>query len=485
MGSFNATLPPEIWKHIFGHLSSRREDLAACRSVCKDFKALSSEFLFRRVIFAKRLDTIDRLWNILEHTEIRTYVTELLYDASTFEESLATDFENYEEACSTHPERVFSDVEAIVQVQKYVRFYRKICQHRPWRGAIDESRKWYKTGIHKGFHKYFKKWLAQSQMIEDGLDSDVVKEALVRLPRLRRIAFTDFRELAQEGEGYAAVCGRIFGNTLEPLGLSFSDDICREFMLLMDMIAETPQTNIQSLLIGGHPFESFVDYWASNEPGRMNLLCPFDPPAMHYEPDHYPDDVESTQQVCRKLLQLRLPIRFQGDIGPFMAFQVDSGMSDSFVGKLLASSAAGLVQLSLSALDLLQGSYDKGLRTRTGGGCIDSLLCAVTFPALRHLELCGWPLPGQPFQEFLSKHSSNLRELCLVECVFPNDPRSLGRWARNHMFLNGVNMNVRVENDGGKYSKCLCQREVRELEALCLAGRPNTLRWNGYSSPWY
>jgi hypothetical protein len=476
MDSCNATLPPEIWKHILDHLSSRREDLAACRSVCKDFKALSSEFLFRRVTFAKRLDTIDRLWNILEHTELRTYVTELVYDASTYEESLATDFENYEEACSTHSARVFSDVEATMQVQKYAKFYRKICRDRPWRGAINESRKWYKTGIHKGFHDYFTKWLAQSQMIKDGLDSDVVTEALVRLPRLRRIAFTDYRDLAREGEGYAAVCGRIFGNTLEPLGISFSNDICREFMLLMYMIAETPQANIQSLLIGGHPYESLVDFWASNEPGRRNLLCSFDPPAMHYEPDHYPGDVEWTQQVCRKLRQLRLPIRFQGDIGRFIASEADSGMGDSFVGKMLASSASGLVQLSLSALDLLQGSYDKGLRTRTGGDCVDSLLCALTFPALRHLELCGWPLPGQPFQEFLSKHSSNLKELCLVECVFPNDPRSLGRWAGSHMFLSGVNMNARIWDDDGEHSEGLDQREVRELEALWLAGRPNTLR---------
>jgi hypothetical protein len=322
-------------------------------------------------------------------------------------------------------------------------------------------------------------------MIEDGLDSDIVKEALVRLPKLRHIGFTDFRELAQEGEGYAAVCKRIFGNTLEPLGLSFSDDICREFMLLMDMIAETPQTNIQSLLIGGHPFESFVEFWASNGPGRRNLLCPFNPPAMHYEPDHYPDDVESTQQVCRKLRQFRLPIRFQRDIIPFITSKIDSRMNHSFVGKLLASSASGLVHLSLSALDLLHVSYDKGLRTKTGRGCIDSLLCALTFPALQDLKLCGWPLPELSFQEFLSKHSSNLRELCLVECIFSVDPRNLGRWAGSVMFLNGVNMNVTIQENDGEHSKGLCQREVRELEALWLAGRPNTLRWNEYSSPWY
>ena len=386
--------------------------------------------------------------------------------------------------CDEHRTRSFYDNEAMEKLEEYVQFYRRVCPHRPWRGASNEFKKWHIRGMHRGFHDYFGRWMAQDQMDDDGLATDILKEALVCLPKLRRILFTDFRELAQEGEGYAAVCGRIFGNTLEPLGLSFSHDTCREFMLLMDMIAETPQTNIQSLLIGGHPFESFVDYWASNEPGRRKLLCPFDPPAMHYEPDHYSDDVESTQQVCQKLRQLCFPIRFDRNIGPFLAFQFESGMSGSFVGKLLASSAMGLVQLSLAALDLLQGSYDKGLRTRAGGGCIDSLLCAVTFPALRHLELCGWPLPGQPFQEFLSKHSSNLEELCLVGCVFPNDPRSLGQWAGSYMFLNGVNMNVMEENNDEKHSKCLRPREVRELESLWLAGRPNTLRKNENSGVW-
>ena len=369
-------LPPELLTRIFRYLSGCRRDIAACRGVCRCFHACSSQFLITRVVFAKRFDAMQRLRDVLQHPYFHQHVTELVYDASTYQESIATDFENYEIACDEHRTRSFYDNEAMEKLEEYVQFYRRVCPHRPWRGTPNEFKKWHIRGMHRGFHDYFGRWIAQDQMDDDGLATDALKEALVCLPKLRRILFTDYRELAQEGEGYAAVCGRIFGNTLEPLGLSFSDDICREIMLLMDMIAETPQTSIQSLLIRGHPFESFVDYWASNGPGRGNLLCQFNPPVMHYEPDHYPDDVKSTQQVCRKLRQLRLPIRFQGDILPFFPSEVDSRMNDSFVGKLLASSASGLVHLSLSALDLLYVSYDKRLCTRKGGGCIDSLLCA-------------------------------------------------------------------------------------------------------------
>ena len=44
------------------------------------------------------------------------------------------------------------------------------------------------------------------------------------------------------------------------------------------------------------------------------------------------------------------------------------------------------------------------------------------------------------------------------------------------MFLSGVKMNVRVENNDGGDSKAMHLWEITELEALWLAGRPNSLR---------
>ena len=178
------------------------------------------------------------------------------------------------------------------------------------------------------------------------------------------------------------------------------------------------KSNIQSMSIGGHPYESFVNFWATNENAGRRMYRPSNPPAMPYEPDHYSEDVESTHQVCRKLQYLRLPIRFQDGILPCIRPEIDTGMSDNFVGKIMAFSALELVRLSLSALDLLGASYDKGVCIKASRDCLDSLFFPMTFTALQRLKLCGWPLSGQSFWGFLSKHSSTLKELCLTECIF-------------------------------------------------------------------
>lgn len=103
-------------------------------------------------------------------------------------------------------------------------------------------------------------------MIEDGVDSDLLAQALSRLPKLRWIVFTDFRELAREGESYVDVCERIFGNGLEPRGLSFSYHTYQEFTLLLDLIAHCPKANITSLSIGRHLYESFEEFWRRRNP---------------------------------------------------------------------------------------------------------------------------------------------------------------------------------------------------------------------------
>ena len=313
-------------------------------------------------------------------------------------------------------------------------------------------------------------------MIEDGVNSDILKEALARLRNLRQIVFTDFRELAREGEGYNFLCKRIFDNTLEPHGLSFSDNVCQEFLLLMSMIAETPRTNIQSLSIGGHPYESFVDFWATNERGRGLMHCSFCPPAIPYEPNHHPDDVESARQVCRKLRHLRLPIRFQSDILPQISPDIETGLDGTFVCRVLHFSSPGLVQLLLCAVDLLRYGRGEGICIRGGSRCLESLLFPLTFTSLQHLELCGWPLPGASFRAFLSRHSSTLKELCLSECVVSDDPRVCGQWAGKNMFLSGAKINVKAEWNEEKDDSDWRHWEPVDLEVLWLDGRSNSLR---------
>lgn len=472
MGSIEVQLPQETLTHIFSYLSDYRRDIAACRLVCRCFLACCSEFLIPRVTFAKRLDTLQRLWEVLEHPYFRRHVKELVYDASVYEESLVTDFEEYEDACDRLCSRSFHDDEAMKETQMYAEFYSRVCRTRPWRGVWER----HTTGMHRGFLDYFRRWRAQNQIIDDGLDSEILIAGLERLPKLRRIVFTDFRELAREGEGYSAICERIFGNTLEPRGLSFSNDIFGEFMLLMDFIADRPQTDIRSLSIGGHPYESLVESWATVQGGPRHLHRPFDPPAMPDDPDRADVDNQSAQGVCANLRHLRLPISFKPKSLPHIIRRIDARIRDTYVGQILEFSAPNLVRLSLCSLDLLfhHGSGGIGIWP-AGRRCLEFLLLPLSFSSLRQLELRGWPLPeGASFEEFLSKHSSTLEELRLVECVVSEDPRRLGRWAGENMSLNGVEIKVTAEYEAGKDRSNRLIWNDADLEALWLAGRPNS-----------
>ena len=331
--NFKDKLPPEVWIHIFRYLSSSREHIAACRRVCKDFKSWSSEFLIQRVIFAKRLDRIQRLWEVLEHPYFRECVTELVYDASAYEESLATDFENYEDACDEHSARTFVNHGAALEQQRYAQFYRRVCPDRPASGNIRDSEIQHEEGVHQGFCNYFRQWNEQDRLVDDGLGSDVVKESLLRLPNLRRIIFTDFRELARNGEDYNSLCKRTFGNTLEPLRLRFSYDVCHEFLLLVKMIAETPTTRIQSLSVGGHPYESSIDFCTTVERNAWRTYPPAYPSAISSELDDcYDGDDESTQRFFKNLRHLRLPICFAHWESP----NVKSRMNDTIFGHFFA-----------------------------------------------------------------------------------------------------------------------------------------------------
>lgn len=82
--SLIGTLPNEIWDRIFSLLTSRK-DVSACRLTCRSFKDLGSPYLITTVCFALRMDTLNKLYDIIEHPFFREYVTELVYDTSEYD----------------------------------------------------------------------------------------------------------------------------------------------------------------------------------------------------------------------------------------------------------------------------------------------------------------------------------------------------------------------------------------------------------------
>jgi len=71
--------------------------------VNRTFKEHSSPFLLPCVVFARRLDVITKLRQVLQHPYFRQFVQELVYDGSSYSEATATDWEQYVEDCDHAP----------------------------------------------------------------------------------------------------------------------------------------------------------------------------------------------------------------------------------------------------------------------------------------------------------------------------------------------------------------------------------------------
>ena len=88
-------LSNELFDRIFSFLSEDKQAIGACRLACRLFKDLSSPYLIARVVFARRLKTIARLNEIVEHDYFHKYVTELICDVSYYYEHRTTDWDTY------------------------------------------------------------------------------------------------------------------------------------------------------------------------------------------------------------------------------------------------------------------------------------------------------------------------------------------------------------------------------------------------------
>jgi hypothetical protein len=132
------------------------------------------------------------------------------------------------------------------------------------------------------------------------------------------------------------------------------------------------------------------------------------------------------------------------------------------VQMMLRASTPNLVRLSFSATDspFFYSVHDTESKYDVKEYLEYQLF--LTFRSLHDLELRGWPLlEGGKVKNFLSKHSSMLRELRLVDCFFSEDLRSLRRWVGKNMFLNKVDL----EDEAWQYWR------DADLEALWLTSR--------------
>jgi len=225
-------LPPELWARVFSYLADRRTDVAACRLTCRAFYELSSPFLITRVVFAKRLETILRLCEVVEHPYFRQHVTELVYDASTYFDDRGNTFGEYLMTCQDIDHRTFhadaldageSADECMWQLIASKLLRGVDCAATRSHSMHDEDHR-SATGLdcYVSFPKYRRRVNDQSRIERTSLPSRMMQRVLA-LPKLRSVVFADYRALARDGETFDACCQRLFGNVLDPANLSRSD----------------------------------------------------------------------------------------------------------------------------------------------------------------------------------------------------------------------------------------------------------------------
>ena len=239
MITIETKLPAECLHLIFGYLSNCRKDIAACRLVSKQFKACSSEFFITRVVFAKRSSTIKLLGEVAAHPYFSKHVTELVYDASLYKSLSRPNLEGYLSACHQAIPRFLVEEHFDEEEETDSNLYSRV---------LDLTRQ---TVLRRGFDDYLDRWKAQDAIYNAKTCTTLLKENFARLPKLRQVEFTDFRDLAMDGEKFSDLCKRLFGNTLEPCVLEFDITTEKELSSLWRTIAQTPETCISSFVIGG------------------------------------------------------------------------------------------------------------------------------------------------------------------------------------------------------------------------------------------
>jgi len=92
-------LPPELASVIFDLVSVNcRPNAANCRLVCQDFHTLCSPFLIRTIVIAERYEALLKARELLLHPFFGKHITHLLWDASYYDQTYASDYPEYEAA---------------------------------------------------------------------------------------------------------------------------------------------------------------------------------------------------------------------------------------------------------------------------------------------------------------------------------------------------------------------------------------------------
>lgn len=512
--SIFASLPSELIVRIFLDLASdSHSEIATCRLVSRRFKEHSSSFLLPCVVFSRQLGALIKMSEVLCHPYFRRHVTRLIYDASEYAESTATDWYQYVEDCEKaprdldHSQQTGHTRQSIVARERLGRFSNgdastpgpgddegRLNSPPPrigFEGVAEsnvQSSNAYRLGCHITFGCYVQSQVDQQWIRNKRIDSNILAAAFSQFPKLRGIAFTDYRGLAREGESYDTCCRRLFGRSLEPQHAGVSGQATPSgncLFSLLQIAAETPSACIDSLAIGPHS----VEYTGEDIEEVADPNHPLNP--QYLDISAFEDvKLEPKDKLCAVLGQLRnlrLALCYSG-------CRSDEQHMREQLRKYLDASAPQLHTLTLHTIYLFWGGVhqvpkvDNDTRFEVFG----SIVSPLNMPLLRSLSLRRWIFSSRELKVFLIKHAPTLRDLHLLGCLCGDNEDELAQWGGETLNLDGVELdgflsavdivsaNPRnwTQVDSVKWqsmNSTVSKQNLACLEALWLAGRPNVV----------
>lgn len=466
-------LPNEIFDRIFYILSEDRRDIGACRLVSRFFWQLSSPYLITQVVFARRFKTLAHLRQVVEHEYFHKYVTELLVDASNYEERIADNWYEYLEECMRAPQD-FSDPEyarRILEEEEGWHEVVQLTQSQRFRGQAaaasnhensqvnvvgdgveeddddddddgydddddDDDDDMFVTDEdplidhHRSYPDYVRRYLAQGKIDRRDATLDIFCQLIRNLPRLKSVVLTDWRTLARWNESYADCARRLFGTTLAPAILAPailapSDQSMGVMGEIFSAISILNDCAIEQFSIGSHTLDDEFDFESGTD--RLSALHI---PCGWFEPIYC---------VATNLRRLYLDLSIHWEDFPaiYMPPEDENVGREIGIHRFLAA-ATSLEHLTLNVL-----LTPETVRAKKGDDAVPNKVfqaCLIDqhYPRLRFLQFQQWNLPQLELQTLLLRNSSSLRFVKFIDCTLLGNPTSLAKWAGSNLSLERI-----------------------------------------------
>ena len=527
-------LSNEMFDRIFSFLSDDKQAIGACRLACRSFKELSSPYLITRVVFARRLKTIARLNEIVEHDYFHKYVTELICDVSYYCERRATDWDTYCQECLNAPQ-LLRDAEWTQRKLEEQTIWSEIEQLRDDRADTTSARVRSPSCDRDGEHDgVWSRDEIREEIIDDDLSEMVDDDELCEMVNGDDLFDIEDDDYRSEGSGSSSEhedgalryydvafnlgCHksfpdyhRLYAAERQINRKGVTEQVVRRALSRLKRLKSIVITDWRALarsdesycdcahrLFGNtlapslmlsnsaNPDMLFEELMWGIEDSEDARIMQFSTGSHFFEDETYdPDDprapmgisphvVDCMFGIVGRIRQLRLSLNINPELLEHMPRD-----SDDRIQQTLAK-ASNLEHLTLTI------RFPEGARVLRnidqGKEVFLAWLADQHYSHLKTMDLRGWILPQVLLEEFLARHASTLRAIHFINCHLVGDQVSLAKWASKALDLDGIEISLipgthiyypQGQSDGTIEARPVDTALLPENEPVWLAGRQN------------